>query len=477
MYRFTISALQVKILTRILGQQPLPTELMDFYAQLVGILSTLTPADLSALLDKVALSSMVPSSLSDSPPSVTMHQDLTTSSPAHFGEEQTQADESKLQTNQSLQQSLAVIRSQRCQPRQHPAGVAVQQSLWQAVNDPAIRINLAVNAFIARLAVAHKDSSMFNSGEWAHSVNSLLTSVKSTNDYLDKSLASVVAHSCCQVPKQGISLANLWRDLPQPKPSKKRFEQWHAMGCKFAAIAAGGSIYALVLVAGLNLRVQLGEMDETTPWEIANVFRWPVESTISGQLVISRIIPTTSSLRQNLPLNMNCMFAPGMLSYYGLPANIDCTNLGASDQIFKAIRFNTFQPLDCHLDCWGAILGVGTTSSVRFLTPLSDLDNILPCSQPPSPSLPPVILPKMYLVSMTFQNMAKGNRQYSAPQDPGNNYKWTESERERASQAIKVTDVEDLMAKIQKHYDGGRCFAQVIFKQLYARINSHHSPA
>ncbi|EGO04593.1 hypothetical protein SERLA73DRAFT_68283 [Serpula lacrymans var. lacrymans S7.3] len=120
MYRFTILALQVKILARILGQQPLPTELMDFHAQLVGILSTLTPADLSALLDKVAPSSMVPLSLSDSPPSVTMHQGLTTSSPARFGEEQTQADESQLQTNQSLQQSLAVIRSQRRQPRQHP---------------------------------------------------------------------------------------------------------------------------------------------------------------------------------------------------------------------------------------------------------------------------------------------------------------------------------------------------------------------
>ncbi|EGO30478.1 hypothetical protein SERLADRAFT_404628 [Serpula lacrymans var. lacrymans S7.9] len=196
----------VKILARILGQQPLPTELMDFHAQLPTLVKR--------------------------------------------------------------------------------GRVAVQQSLWQAVNDPAIRINSAVDAFIARLAAAHEDSSIFNSGEWAHSVNSLLTSVTSTNNYLDKSVASVVLHpACCRVPKSSLSA----RYLPQPKPSKKWFKQWHAMWCKFAAIAA---------------------RDGTTPWEIANVFRWPVESTVSGQLVISRIIPTISSLHQNLPLNVNCMFAP-----------------------------------------------------------------------------------------------------------------------------------------------------------------------
>ncbi|EGO04404.1 hypothetical protein SERLA73DRAFT_68088 [Serpula lacrymans var. lacrymans S7.3] len=329
MYRFTILALQVKILARILGQQPLPTELMDFHAQLVGIPSTLTPADLSALLDKVALSSMVPLSLSDSLPSVTMHQDLTTSSPAHSGEEQTQADESKLQTNQSLQQSLTLLLLLLHVNLVDLHLLHVDNLLLPLLQllhvDGLVQGVELLSSNLSQLAAAHEDSSMFNSGEWAHSVNSLLTSVTSTNDYLDKSLASVVARSRCQ-------------DLPQPKPSKKQFEQWHAMGCKFAAILAGG---------------------------------------------------------------------------------------------------------------------VGTTSLVHFLTPLSDLDNILPHSQPPSPSLPPVVLPEMYVVSTTFQNMAEGNRQYSAPRDPGANYEWTESEREKASRAIKVTNVEDLTAKIQKHYDGG----------------------
>ncbi|EGO30874.1 hypothetical protein SERLADRAFT_404855 [Serpula lacrymans var. lacrymans S7.9] len=186
-----------------------------------------------------------------------------------------------------------------------------------------------------------------------------------------------VAKSKSPWSQEGISLANLWRDFPQPKPSKKQFEQWHAMGCKFAAIAAGGSIYALVLVAGLNLQVQLGEMDGMTPWGIANVFR------LSGS---------------------NCW----------------------------GVRMRTIDIAHVPIHHHGqAILG------------------------PLSSSLPLVVLPEMYVVSTTFQNMAEGNRQYSAPRDPGTNYEWTKSESERASRAIKVTDVEDLTAKIQKHYDGG----------------------
>ncbi|EGO02706.1 hypothetical protein SERLA73DRAFT_70194 [Serpula lacrymans var. lacrymans S7.3] len=46
---------------------------------------------------------------------------------------------------------------------------------------------------------------MFNSGEWAHSVNSLLTSVTSTNDYLDESLASIVAR-CWHITSKDIGV-------------------------------------------------------------------------------------------------------------------------------------------------------------------------------------------------------------------------------------------------------------------------------
>jgi hypothetical protein len=39
--------------------------------------------------------------------------------------------------------------------------------------------------------------------------------------------------------------------------SYRSFVEWHATGSKYIAIACGGSIYALVLIAGLGLRVSI----------------------------------------------------------------------------------------------------------------------------------------------------------------------------------------------------------------------------
>jgi hypothetical protein len=41
-----------------------------------------------------------------------------------------------------------------------------------------------------------------------------------------------------------------WKDAP----SSHTFYNWNAVGHKFAAIAGGGSIYALVIIVGLDLR-------------------------------------------------------------------------------------------------------------------------------------------------------------------------------------------------------------------------------
>lgn len=65
-------------------------------------------------------------------------------------------------------------------------------------------------------------------------------------------------------PIQGIS-----------KPSLRAFLTWIAAGSKYAAVAGGGSIYALVLIAGLGLKASLDTMDGNVPFDLANALRHP----------------------------------------------------------------------------------------------------------------------------------------------------------------------------------------------------------
>lgn len=63
-------------------------------------------------------------------------------------------------------------------------------------------------------------------------------------------------------------------------PSSHSFLEWHADGCKYAALAAGGTIYLLVLIAGLGARVCFCLAEDETVSELANVLRQPDEGTL-----------------------------------------------------------------------------------------------------------------------------------------------------------------------------------------------------
>lgn len=58
---------------------------------------------------------------------------------------------------------------------------------------------------------------------------------------------------------------------------ERTFSGWHAMGSKFIALAAGGSIYILIVIAGLGLQSRIGNMVGTLQCDLATLFRNPPE--------------------------------------------------------------------------------------------------------------------------------------------------------------------------------------------------------
>lgn len=60
--------------------------------------------------------------------------------------------------------------------------------------------------------------------------------------------------------------------------SDRTFYRDVAHGCKFSAIAAGGSIYLIFLIAAADLRHELGEIPDDQIGKIVEVLRNPSSS-------------------------------------------------------------------------------------------------------------------------------------------------------------------------------------------------------
>ncbi|KAG2109798.1 hypothetical protein BD769DRAFT_1322233, partial [Suillus cothurnatus] len=80
-----------------------------------------------------------------------------------------------------------------------------------------------------------------------------------------------------------------------------------------------GTIYVLVLIAGLGLRTSIASMTGQGPWDLANTLRCPDKSTSAGRMIIDRVIPAVHAIQRLLPLTIESLFPTNIFALHQLP--------------------------------------------------------------------------------------------------------------------------------------------------------------
>ncbi|KAG0703578.1 hypothetical protein DFH29DRAFT_769775, partial [Suillus ampliporus] len=91
-----------------------------------------------------------------------------------------------------------------------------------------------------------------------------------------------------------------------------------------------GSLYILVLVAGLEIRKQIYTCGGQVFAELGLMLRRP-ETSLTPDLVTTRIIPSIAWIRSEMPLSLQNVFCASFLELVGVEATLDCTDLSITD--------------------------------------------------------------------------------------------------------------------------------------------------
>ncbi|KAG1876218.1 hypothetical protein F4604DRAFT_1581475, partial [Suillus subluteus] len=98
-----------------------------------------------------------------------------------------------------------------------------------------------------------------------------------------------------------------------------------------------GSIYVLVIIAGLDLQWVVSKLIGKVPWEIGKMLRGP-ESSKTLDLIKNQIIPIITLLSKMLPLQLDALCGPQFREMHGLPSFMDVSDLVVSDMCFDAFK-------------------------------------------------------------------------------------------------------------------------------------------
>ncbi|KAH9829346.1 uncharacterized protein C8Q71DRAFT_678985, partial [Rhodofomes roseus] len=263
-------------------------------------------------------------------------------------------------------------------------------------------------------------------------------------------------------------------------PSWRTFANWNAIGSKFAAIAAGGSIYALLLIVLAGQRTLLTASINEFAYSLADVLRDPGD-TDTGTIVVQQIIPAINALRSYFPLTFDSLFSPDQLKELGLATTVlDCTDLQQSDVMFDSLILNRFTAIKRNPVAWASCLsGVPTEPQCHGAMSLAQISQAIfhpgHCGmnngstsvtvldeddEPGTEQLDNVIMnPELVSNSCIqveqFSLSHDAHRSYPVPRSHSEATAWTEKERLLAQAAQMPETLEDLKDKLSSIYSNG----------------------
>jgi hypothetical protein len=250
------------------------------------------------------------------------------------------------------------------------------------------------------------------------------------------------------------------------RPAERTFRLWRSLGCRFAYLAGGGSVYILLMIAGLDLRWSISRAQVPVTLEVANLLRRPDDSS-AGRLICKRVIPTVAYLRENLPLSLE-----GLCCFDARKA-LDCTALKDSDRCFSGIKFRCVASIASSINSWGRCatrsFGLPHRSYSAWKPCLEPIwDNFLSFNSMADGDGPDIVMDDdlegpgfqihkepeeeeslcVVVVHTGFDSSSPDNKRFPAPHDHQLNIAWTKRERKLAEAGEFVEDMDDLRDKV-----------------------------